>query len=232
LLEVVNLENVTLITSSTEQLPVNLRLPLTQDLERETLLRVHGPYHGFLITWKILYHLSLESNIIYPWQQDVLKQHAFFGPAFTRRNLPGVEFLQTLLSHRRICLLADYPMYNYLDNIRMKFVEGCGIDMVQLIEPVELAHGTYQCLEGQRLQDNKTVFIWFTGMDNEVLTEKMGALLEKYQVWTITSDLPYTQKVLHYELIINEFILQLMDYLSTDQINWPGKKTQGILYNM
>jgi len=114
----------------------------------------------------------------------------------------------------------------------MKFVEGCGIDVVQLLEPVELVHGTYQCLEGQRLQGNETIFIWFTGMDNEVLTEKVGTLLEKYQVWTITSDLPYTQKVLHYELIINEFILQIMDYLSTDQINWPGKKTQGILYNM
>ena len=237
LLSKLQLTNVTLITSSKQDHGVKCQIQLTDSLENDTLLRLHGPYQGYMITWKILNQLSItldqpsRSLPKYPWEQQSLQETSFFGSVISKNMLPNTDFLQTVLRHQRICLLVDYPMNNYLDNIRMKFVEGCGFDIVQLVDPYELVHGTYQCLEGQRLSGNKYAIIWFNNETDPMLTPKIELLLEKYKLWTITSKLPYFQKILDYELVINEFVLQIMDYLDVDQVNWPGKDTQGILYN-
>ena len=146
-------------------------------------------------------------------------------------QLPSVNFLETLLDNQRLCILADYPMYRYLDNIRMKFVEGCGFDTIQLVEPLEFVHGTYQCLENQRLLGRQTVIIWFNNETSQDVTDKLDRLLVNYPRWTLTSELPYSQKILEYELVVNELILQIMDYLDISQTDWPGKSTQGILYD-
>ena len=57
------------------------------------------------------------------------------------------------------------------------------------------------------------------------------AILNKDLLWIIDSKLSNDFKIIEFELILNYFILNLIDKLEIDQVNWKGKHIQHLIYN-
>ena len=79
---------------------------------------------------------------------------------------PNEEFTQTLLRSHQVCIICPRPTLEYIDNIRMKFVEGCGISNCIVVDPLEMAHGLYQSIVYQNSIGNTFPIIYL-----DVLTE-------------------------------------------------------------
>jgi hypothetical protein len=205
-------------------------ITLTNDIEKQTLIRIHGPFKGFLLSWKLIEYLS--KTIIFPDLDKIFNKMFFFEHLIHEAKLPDLDYFSSLMISPAICIITNYPMLHFMDNIKMKFIEGCFFDRIMLVEQREFIHGTYQLLETKRREGEIYHFIWFDNQyPHDTIRPQISKLLEPYKCWKITSDLPQDLKILEYELIINSFVLQIMNYLEIDQSNWSGKQQQHLVYD-
>lgn len=232
LIELLGNKKIFLITSSLEKLADNIiKIKLTDDVEKQTLLRIKGPFQGFKLSWELVSHLlfdKLSNNLIISEYNNYL---SFFNNLVINSRLPNYNFFRNLIDKKSLCLVSSFPILSFLENIRMKFIEGCFFDKVLLIEEREFVHGTYQLLENKR--DNKDIYniIWFNNEVNLELKDKLTKLMKPYPTWIINSKLMIDLKIIDYELIINQFIIQIIDYLDINQVEWKGKNSQYLVYN-
>ena len=218
---------VKLITSIETDINVNLEI-LTYfktGCERDTLIRILGPFEGYILSVNILKSMKPNIKLITPNDHNHINLLKHIGNSII--SYPSYNFTNTLIQNKSIILIANYPILHYMDNIRMKFIEGCGINNCILVDPYEFAHGYYQSM---KMSNNKYNIILFNDTDNEQFS-KIESILENDFVWKIKSNLNIDINILEYEFIINQYILMIMNRLNINQINWKGKKTQNIIYN-
>ena len=237
-LEKYNKENILLITSNdnkkiTDQhINKNLKILSLLDTnnERETLLRLKGPFEGFINSLLIIKN-QLGVNLITEADKLILNKIIFNKQYNT--SLPSENFTKNLIKKRSLLIIVPSPIKDFIDNIQMKFVEGCGILNCIVCDPYEFAHGKYQALEFCKHNNNQIysiiLFGGSTNVDNQ--TSNINTILEDYPVWFITSNLSVNLKILHYELIINNYIIDLINRLEIDQVNWIGKEKQSLIYD-
>ena len=58
--------------------------------------------------------------------------------------------------------------------------------------------------------------------------------MKDYPIWIIDSCVNENEnlEIVEYELIINKFIIQMIEKYNIDQTNWHGKDKQHILYDL
>jgi len=57
-------------------------------------------------------------------------------------------------------------------------------------------------------------------------------MLKDYNIWILENDLRDELKIIHYEISFNYLISQIMNRLDIDQINWFGKETGKLIYDI
>ena len=110
----------------------------------------------------------------------------------------------------------NYPLTEFYQNIKYKFIEGAFIKTVNVVDELTFAHGQYQNTE-----------LWescFILIDNR--NKKIKDILKEKSVYELKS-----LTIVELEHIINIIILKLVRYGNINQKEWPGKDTQKMIYD-
>jgi len=163
--------------------------------EYDILVRIIGP----LCAFELINHIFDEGYI-------VLKSYY---------NVPN-DFIQNILKTQSITLIMNYPLTEFYQNIKYKFIEGAFIKTVNVVDELTFAHGQYQNTE-----------LWescFILIDNR--NKKIKDILKEKSVYELKS-----LTIVELEHIINIIILKLVRYGNINQKEWPGKDTQKMIYD-
>ena len=218
-------DNIILITSRETNYNGH-RVNINCDLEKDTLLRIEGPLEVYFTCIKLVEYLSNKIIIDDKYKTD-LEYLDFYREI--HQNIPNNEFTECLVEHKNLCIIATYPVLEFLNNVKMKFVEGAGITNVILISNHEFAHGTYQSICNQSAR--YPIIIIDNNLSKESSKNLKLTLEGSFPLWDITPKLESPLEIIEIELIINNYIIQLMDLCKFDQINWTGKEKQHLMYN-
>ena len=199
-----------------------------QENEYETLIRITGPLAGYLAVFKF-YNIINSNNIKIPYYQELSRYNIFN---------PDEKFIKNLIDNRRICIIFPNPIDIYSQNIRNKFVEGIFINPL-ICNYMEFVHGFYQNIEYNNKQMNKKYSIILINTSNsdknsntELYVNKSKELLKDYPVWEIKTSILKDLEIVEIELRINFLVLQLIERLNINQVNWDGKDKQHIMYDL
>ena len=104
---------------------------------------------------------------------------------------------------------------------------------------MEFVHGFYQNIEYNNKQMNKKYSIILINTSNsdknsntELYVNKSKELLKDYPVWEIKTSILKDLEIVEIELRINFLVLQLIERLNINQVNWDGKDKQHIMYDL
>lgn len=215
-----NPNNITLITSGETDIEgISGTYKLNVDHERETLIRVLGPLEGFFACIDIV--------------NKNLKEEAEKIPLpckLPKLLYPLDSFTDNLVKHQKLVLITKHPFIGFLDNIRMKFVEGCGIASTLLVDNLEFAHGLFQSLCFQKMVRDEYNFIIFNFDFEEKYLKKYIEILPSKHIWCITTESNLDTSIIDYEIIVNNYMAKVMDILQFNAINWSGKESQKFIY--
>ena len=145
--------------------------------------------------------------------------------------VPEEKFIGSLVKNRRICILCDSESKKYIGNIQCKFIEGVFFKAFIVCDYFEFVHGTYQNLEYNRNNGYITDII-ILKRNREDIILKLQLMLKDYNIWILENDLRDELKIIHYEMSFNYLISQIISRLNIDQINWFGKETGKLIYDI
>eukprot|EP00055_Hartaetosiga_balthica_P018188 m.129992 g.129992 ORF g.129992 m.129992 type:complete len:869 (+) comp9466_c0_seq1:147-2753(+) len=190
--------------------------------EYHTLVRIVGPLCGY---YAIYQHVCPTKLL------EIDRRHVFSTLVKAETKVPSAEWLECLAKNSRIVMLGTHPFTSYWRNLVYKLEEGPFISMVRATELLEFAHGPYQNMEHQLLNGVGTCVI-FLGCDShpETLTQAKKMLVGRFPIWEITSSLREDLQILEMEAVLNHLILRLIKKNLIDQVSWPGKDRDKILY--
>jgi len=125
---------------------------------------------------------------------------------------------------RGFVLVTPASVSGCAQNLAAKFVEGLYWPPPHIVETLELAHGTFQQLLGHRSP------AWVLSGDplSARAVEMLAAAgLDPFEV---PLGVPADVAPLAVELLFNEAIARLVSDLGIDQVNWPGRGLDEVLY--
>ena len=129
-------------------------------------------------------------------------------------------------------------LYYYCQNIRNKFLEGIFINPL-VCNYIEFIHGFYQNIEyNNNVLNEKYNIILINcsnsnnSKDNDIYIENTKELLKDYPIWEIKTSILKNIEIVEIELKINFLIIQLIERLNINQVNWHGKDKQHLLYDI
>jgi 3,4-dihydroxy 2-butanone 4-phosphate synthase/GTP cyclohydrolase II len=193
--------------------------------EYTTLIRIIGPMCGYLYSFKLIKELL---NI----QLDKKTKDSLYKLYINNEILvPNEKFIGSLVKNRRVCILCDSESKKYIGNIQCKFIEGVFFKAFIVCDYFEFVHGTYQNLEYNRNNGIITDII-ILKRNREDIISKLQLMLKDYNIWILENDLRDELKIVHYEISFNYLISQIMNRLDIDQINWFGKETGKLIYDI
>jgi len=238
-LSVWNYADIVLLTSVTKNNENKAKVAVLQELEKagsqviqfpledeyRTLLRTVGPLVGYGVIYQMVTGVSFSS---------AQERHALSLLKNTRSQLPPTTFYDGLDGSSQILILASHPLTSFMQNLVYKLTEGAFIRSVQFMEYLEFPHGAYQNMEYQRHYGTLTHVILLTGpqLEPEILRRTHALLGDEYPIWEIPSTLSEGLQILEYEMVLNYFVLQLIERKNIDQVNWFGKERQHVLYEV
>jgi len=219
--------NVSLKDSVLEKIKTNNNIIINypKETEDDTLIRITGPYVGYIIGLEIARNMA--SDFTYEGKEIM---------EITRETditiIPYI--LNNIVENRKITIIMDGNEKNYITNIKNKFMEGLFVDVV-VCDGLEFTHGTYQLMEHNRKNGIlNSVFIINKNesISNKELNKKIYQLLkDKYpiQLVNIRNDI---LSILELEMKFNQIVYQLIQMMRINQKNWSGKKDQNQIYNI
>lgn len=109
----------------------------------------------------------------------------------------------------------------------MKMIEGPMIN-THITDYINFSHGTYQFIE-----NTQDYCVWFVTRDNNKLHKKTVELLNSPRQRIHTTFYEQEEWLpIELELEANDCLLQLIQILKVNQMEWPGKSRQHILYDL
>ena len=191
--------------------------------EYEILLRVVGPFMGYLAALRLFESLT---------------------GAPSRALLPLFSGLETMLEKGRTLfaelkganglnpfqLVTSYPLSEFGENLAFKVLEGTFIAAPAVWDLLHFAHGPFQMLN--RLPQP----IVYCGQQNDP-TAPVEALREmassaKLKLIEMHSTYSAIEAILEYEMIFNGLVMEAVKSFSLDQRNWPGKGLDTPIYRL
>ena len=130
-------------------------------------------------------------------------------------NVPN-DFISNILDRQSITLIISYPLTEFYQNIKYKFLEGAFIKTVNVVDELTFAHGLYQNTELW-----ESCFILIENKNKKILDVLSGKPIFKIN----------SVNIVELEHIMNIMILKLVRYGNINQKNWPGKNSQNLIYN-
>lgn len=193
--------------------------------EYTTLIRTVGPLIGYYLFYKLFHP---EKSLSLPDEKSL-----FATLKNSASKAPPHDFYDSLKKNSQIILLSQYPHSLYFKNLMSKLEEGAFLKSVRLVDYLELSHGVFQNVEYQFQKGHTHHFILFKNShtDEELLSRTKLMLGNKYPCWEIESQLPEDLCILEYEMVLNHFILEWMESMHINQVEWAGKDRQNYIYD-
>lgn len=204
--------------------------------EYTTLIRVIGPAAGFMAAYTFVAALAT----------DAARAASVDPPRFERATPAAVQALATLRAPDALmramrtdsaafegsfCLIAAAPLAEFAMNIAYKFMEGLFWRCPQVTDLLAFAHGPFQQL---CMRPRPVVILQCNVQGEAELVSRCLDVLRGVGLmgYVVTVDAPPDLAVIGFEAIFNEIVLMMMRVLRIDQINFPGKNSNGALYSM
>ncbi len=199
-----------------------VEFPLAE--EYTTLIRFVGPLAGYLATMQFA---------------------AQFDCA--RFSLPSSADLQPLLAARAPLVLQDAmcnlpsafaggfnlitaaPISDFSQNLACKFMEGLFWNCPAISDFLQFAHGPFQQMTAH---PKPAIILQGDGRGEAKMVERSVAMLRGIgaTAFVIQIPAPPLLSIFGFEAALNDLVFAVMRHLKVDQVNWPGKGRDDLLY--
>lgn len=187
-----------------------------KELIDNTLIRITGPMIGYLICEKIRNSISSKNiRIDNIFEQDILCKYEI-------KN----DFISNMKNNNNLLIILDHNTSKYFKNIKNKFIEGTFSNVITT-NYVEFCHGYYQMISHQKHNNNIYSIITIKDCLNNNFYENTLELIKDYPRLEIN-----TNNIMIIERILNDIVIDLIDDMGIDQINWIGKQDQYKCYEI
>lgn len=199
-----------------------IEFPLAE--EYTTLIRFVGPMAGYLACLQFVATLSScrfrtpDANTILPLLEAQ----------------PPPELVEVMLHSperfaRGFNLVTAAPISDFAQNLACKFMEGLFWPCPPISDFLQFAHGPFQQTTAHPhpvliLQGNSPI-------EAELVTRSVRMLREVgLEAYVIQVDAPPLTSIFGFEAALNRLIFRVMVERRVDQVNWPGKGRDDLLY--
>jgi hypothetical protein len=199
-----------------------VEFPLAE--EYTTLIRFVGPLAGYLAA--LHFAASLDgSRVRPPTSAELLPLLAAPPPADL---LEAMKRLPSAFS-AGFNLVTAAPISDYSQNLACKFMEGVYWPCPPISDFLQFAHGPFQQMNAHP----KPVVILQGGsdMESEMVDRSVRMLREVgLHAFVLRVDSGPLLAIFGFEAALNALVFEVMKHLRIDQINWPGKGRDDLLY--
>lgn len=210
-----------LIARLKEEGALILHYPLEE--EYTTLIRMVGPMAGYLAV--AFFVARLEGSRLRPPDRRLPESVARAPGRLPPEILEG----DSDWAHG-FHLVSASPLVEFGQNLSYKFLEGLFIPAPPLWDLFQFAHGPFQ---QNVLRRRPIVLLSGEEPHEKELEEKVMAMsvASGCHTWILRSALPPVYRIFDYESMFNSLLLAAIERLGIDQVNWPGKGSDGPLYS-
>jgi fructoselysine-6-P-deglycase FrlB-like protein len=199
-----------------------LIVPFPVENEYETLLRVTGPFSGYLACYRFASSLTRGvKQVQLPELQasDLLSALARAQNAGARASLQGLA--------KGVQIICSAQLAAYAQNLEYKFIEGALLANTSLCDVLAYAHGPFQRAVAQRSP------ALCLDLSPAILGRvKQMQRRAKLPCISYHAQLPEALRVLEYEAFLNALLLKVMQRRKTNQRHWPGQGWDRPLYQL
>lgn len=199
-----------------------VEFPLAE--EYTTLIRFVGPLAGYLAALQFVAQFSC-CRFVAPLARDILPLLETRAPDDLRRamiRLPSA-FAQGFN------LVTAAPISDFAQNLACKFMEGVYWACPPISDFLQFAHGPFQQMNAHP----KPVVILQGGSvaEAEMVDRSVRMLREVgLSAFVVPVDAPALYSIFGFESALNDVVFDVMRHLRVDQVNWPGKGRDDLLY--
>ncbi|MBP7142916.1 MAG: creatininase [Opitutaceae bacterium] len=192
--------------------------------EYTTLIRFVGPMAGYLA--------ALQFVAQFPGCQYPMPMRAQILPLL--EACPPAELLDAMLTKpgtfsQGFNLVTAAPISDFAQNLACKFMEGLYWPCPLISDFLQFAHGPFQQMNAHPkpvviLQGNNP-------MEAEMVQRSVSMLRDVgLGAHVIQADAPPLYSIFGFEAALNRLILPVMNRLQVNQVQWPGKGRDDLLY--
>lgn len=199
-----------------------VEFPLAE--EYTTLIRFVGPMAGYLACLQFTAQLSC-CRFSPPRPEQIL-------PLLD--STPPADFVDAVLDKpdpfsRGFNLVAAAPISDFAQNLACKFMEGLFWPCPPISDFLQFAHGPFQQMTAHPhpvviLQGNAPI-------EAELVARSVQMLRDVgHGAYVIRVDAPPLYSIFGFEAALNQLVFAAMERAQIDQVNWPGKGRDDLLY--
>lgn len=199
-----------------------IEFPLAE--EYTTLIRFVGPLAGYLACLQFTAQLA-GCRFKTPAATDILPLLDARAPAdlLTAMKRSPSRFAQGFN------LLTAAPISDFAQNLACKFMEGVFWPCPPISDFLQFAHGPFQQMTAH--PHPVIIFQGASPVEAEFVGRSLAMLRNVgLEAFVITVDAPPLLSIFGFESALNQLVFELMTHFGIDQINWPGKGRDDLLY--
>lgn len=199
-----------------------IEFPLAE--EYTTLIRVVGPVAGYLAALQFVSQLPC-CRFTPPTAAELL-------PLLDAVPPPDLQEAMTRLPSAFSAgfnLITAAPISDFAQNLACKFMEGLFWPCPPISDFLQFAHGPFQ----QMTAHPHPVVILQGGSaaEAELVDRSLGMLREVgLSAFVVSVPAPTLYSIFGFEAALNRLVFAVMQHLRIDQVNWPGKGRDDLLY--
>jgi creatinine amidohydrolase len=199
-----------------------IEFPLAE--EYTTLIRFVGPLAGYLACLQFAAQFAC-CRFRPPGAADILPLLETPAPADL---LDAMLRLPSAFS-QGFNLVTAAPISDFAQNLACKFMEGLFWPCPPISDFLQFAHGPFQQMTAH--PHPVVILQGGTAAEAELVARSVRMLREVgLSAFVVRVDAPALTSIFGFEAALNAVVFAVMRHLRTDQVNWPGKGRDDLLY--
>ena len=199
-----------------------VEFPLAE--EYTTLIRFVGPLAGYLAT--------LQFAAQFPGSRVHLPDPPTLAPllaATAPRALRDAMCQLPSAFAGGFNLITAAPISDYSQNLACKFMEGLYWNCPAISDFLQFAHGPFQQMTAH---PKPVIILQGNGPGEAQMVQRSVDMLRGVgtNAYVIQIDAPPLLSIFGFEAALNDLVFAVMRHLRVDQVNWPGKGRDDLLY--
>lgn len=199
-----------------------VEFPLAE--EYTTLIRFVGPLAGYLATMQFVAQFEC-ARFSLPTDKELKPLLAARAPAALREamcNLPSAFA-------GGFNLITAAPISDFSQNLGCKFMEGLFWNCPAISDFLQFAHGPFQQMTAH---PKPAIVLQGDGAGEAKMVERSVAMLRGVgaTAFVVQVSAPPLLSIFGFEAALNDLVFTVMRHLKVDQVNWPGKGRDDLLY--
>jgi len=199
-----------------------IEFPLAE--EYTTLIRFVGPMAGYLACLQFAGQFPCSRSPL-PHSEALLPLLAAQAPTDLRdamRNLPSAF-------SGGFNLITAAPISDYSQNLACKFLEGLFWTCPSISDFLQFAHGPFQQMTAH---PKPALILQGDGKGEAEMVARSVNMLQGVgaSAYVLKIDAPPLFSIFGFEAALNDAVFTAMRHLRVDQVNWPGKGRDDLLY--